>query len=252
MARAAPIGRRLRMPGTGVPVQKISRRRIGHVAGFRSAANAALPSTPRHPALVITMGMARPAGVASVSLSSGTNGASRPLSLRRVCGLPHGRTHAALIAAPLAGGLILPAACNAKPRPEIGDVAGGRSSDRRALQSARAGADEDDTARMMLLTDVRAIFAERNTDKLSSAELVAALVAMEGRPWADRKAGRSLSVSGLARLLAPFRIIPGTIRTSVTTAKAYQLAHFATILRANRACCTVALANKMARIVWAA
>lgn len=97
---------------------------------------------------------------------------------------------------------------------------------RRALQCAGPGTDDDNSARVMLLVDIRAIFAERKADKLSSAELVGALVAIEGRPWAEWKAGKALSTNGLARLLAPFRIMPGTIRSGADTSKGYRLGHF--------------------------
>jgi hypothetical protein len=77
-----------------------------------------------------------------------------------------------------------------------------------------------------LLADIRAIFAERRTVRLPSAELVEALVAIEGRPWAEWKAGKAITANGLARLLAPFAIKPGTIRTGGATPKGYQLAQF--------------------------
>jgi hypothetical protein len=53
-----------------------------------------------------------------------------------------------------------------------------------------------------------------------------ALVAIEGRPWAEWKAGKPLSANGLARLLAPFGIAPATIRTAAGTPKGYQFAQF--------------------------
>jgi putative DNA primase/helicase len=61
---------------------------------------------------------------------------------------------------------------------------------------------------------------------LSSTELVEALIAIEGRQWADWKAGKPITANGLARLLAPFRIKPGTIRTANGTPKGYQLSQF--------------------------
>ena len=61
----------------------------------------------------------------------------------------------------------------------------------------------------------------------ASAELVAALVAIEGRPWAEwGKAGKPITANGLARLLAPFGIVPDTIRTGDRTPKGCQLARF--------------------------
>jgi hypothetical protein len=49
-------------------------------------------------------------------------------------------------------------------------------------------------------------------DRLPSAVLVSALIAVEGHPWAEWNRGKGLSTNGVARLLAPFGIAPGTIR----------------------------------------
>ena len=76
-------------------------------------------------------------------------------------------------------------------------------------------------------TDIRAIFAERGVDRLPSAELVEALIAIEGRPWAEWKAGKPLSQNGLARLLKPLKIRPGTKRfAGEKTLKGYYLSDF--------------------------
>jgi len=85
----------------------------------------------------------------------------------------------------------------------------------------------DDTVGVALLADIRTIFAERNVDRLASADLVEALTAIEGRPWAEWRGGKPLNAHGLARLLAPFRIVATTIRVGSRTPKGYQLAHFA-------------------------
>jgi hypothetical protein len=77
-----------------------------------------------------------------------------------------------------------------------------------------------------LLADIRATFEERQQDRLSSAELVESLVALEGRPWAEWKGGKPITPNGLARLLAPFGIKPGTIRTSAGTPKGYHRPQF--------------------------
>jgi Protein of unknown function (DUF3631) len=117
---------------------------------------------------------------------------------------------------------------NWRPLLAIADVAGGDwpTRARRAIQSLATGADNDQSTRIMLLADIRTIFSERRTDRLSSAELVEALVAIEGRPWMEWKGGKAITANGVARLLAPFKIISGTIRTSRGTPKGYQLAHF--------------------------
>jgi hypothetical protein len=117
---------------------------------------------------------------------------------------------------------------NWRPLLAVAEDAGGEwpARARRAVQSLAAASDDDQSARISLLADIRAIFAERGTDRLPSAELVEALVAIEGRPWAEWKAGKPITANGLARLLAPFRIKPGTIRTATGTPKGYQLGQF--------------------------
>lgn len=60
----------------------------------------------------------------------------------------------------------------------------------------------------MLLEDIRREFAERATDRIASAELVAALTKREDRPWPEWKHGQPLSTRQLAKLLAPFGIGP--------------------------------------------
>lgn len=120
------------------------------------------------------------------------------------------------------------AADNWRPLLAIADAAGDEwpARARRAVQSLAAAGDDDQSVRVTLLADVRTIFAERRADRLPSAELVQALAAIEGRPWAEWKAGQAITANDLARLLAPFAIKPGTIRTGGATPKGYQLAQF--------------------------
>jgi len=79
----------------------------------------------------------------------------------------------------------------------------------------------------MLLDDIRALFAERNSDRLTSAEIVVALGRMEDRPWSEWKNEKLISARQLARLIEPFGVRPGTIRTSTSNAKGYYLGDFA-------------------------
>jgi Protein of unknown function (DUF3631) len=79
---------------------------------------------------------------------------------------------------------------------------------------------------VQLLADIRAIFSERKVDRLPSADLVAALAAIEERPWAEWKAGKPLTANGLARLLGPFGVSPETIRIGDRTMKGYLLVRF--------------------------
>jgi Protein of unknown function (DUF3631) len=122
---------------------------------------------------------------------------------------------------------------NWRPLLAIADAAGGDwpESARRACTAAVAETD-DQSVKTLLLSDIRAIFTERRTDRLPSADLVEALVAVEGHPWAEWK-GKALTKNGLARLLKQFptadgrKIEPGSIRISDWAGKGYALVDFA-------------------------
>jgi Protein of unknown function (DUF3631) len=125
------------------------------------------------------------------------------------------------------GGVFNRVADNWRPLLAIADAAGGDWPAGARLAVTRTGAVGDEqSARVQSLADIRAIFTERGLDRLSPAELVASLTAIEGRPWAEWKAGKAITANGLARLLAPFAIAPATIRTGGGTAKGYQRAQF--------------------------
>jgi hypothetical protein len=97
---------------------------------------------------------------------------------------------------------------------------------RRAIQPAERTGRDNQSVCELLLADIRAIFTERGVDRLPSAKLVEALVAIEGRPWSEWKLGKPISANGVARLLARFGINTETIRVSDRTPKGYQRARF--------------------------
>ncbi|MGA8695673.1 MAG: DUF3631 domain-containing protein, partial [Xanthobacteraceae bacterium] len=110
----------------------------------------------------------------------------------------------------------------------IADAAGGKWPHlaRSTAESAEA-IKEDQSNRTMLLNDIRDIITERpHSDRISSNELAATLGAMEGRPWAEWRSGRPMTANRLARMLAPFGIIPGTKRTGSDTFKGYLYSDF--------------------------
>jgi putative DNA primase/helicase len=121
------------------------------------------------------------------------------------------------------------AADNWRPLLAIADAAGGGWPERarRAVKAAGAGAgDHDQSVRVMLLADIRNMFAKRNVDRLASADIVEGLVAIEGRPWPEWKAGKPITPTGLARQLARFGIKPDSHRIESRTPKGYLLAQF--------------------------
>lgn len=101
----------------------------------------------------------------------------------------------------------------------IADACGGgwgRRARDAAVTLARGYFEEDPG--VTLLRDIRQVFELKpETDRIVSAALVAALLDLEGAPWAewrglrDDQQPRKLSQGELAKLLAPFRIWPRSI-----------------------------------------
>jgi len=97
----------------------------------------------------------------------------------------------------------------------IADVAGGDWPEkaRKALIELYTGdCSEDQSHTTVRLGDIKSIFEEKNCDRLSSGDLIAALVQKETSPWAEWNHGKPLTAISLARLLKSFQIAPRTIR----------------------------------------
>jgi putative DNA primase/helicase len=98
----------------------------------------------------------------------------------------------------------------------------------------------DDASRLqLLLADIRDafakegeapvanMFAEKMDVEIASADLVKALVAIEGRPWAEMgKGGKPLTQNRLARMLKPIAIAPGFIGPENARQRGYKLTQF--------------------------
>ena len=125
-------------------------------------------------------------------------------------------------------GLINRAADNWRPLLAIADIAGGSwPQHARKIMLAVAGPNSNEQSiRVMLLEDIQATFEEKCTDRLSSAELVAALTEMEGRPWPEWRGGKPLTQSGLAKQLGHFGIAPANLRTGETVVRGYRKEQF--------------------------
>lgn len=126
------------------------------------------------------------------------------------------------------GGLNDRAADNWRPLLAIADLAGGDwpKLARTAVKLLARGDDDHEEARVKLLADIRDIFKERNVERITSADLVALLVAMEDRPWPEWKNGKPLTVNQLAGQLRPFNIKPGNIRQEAKVPKGYHWESF--------------------------
>jgi len=129
---------------------------------------------------------------------------------------------------PETGALVNRAADNWRPLFAISDIAGGDWPKlARSIAEDAGAAKQDQSKRIMVLSDIRDIFAARpEADRLPSAELAEELSAMENRPWSEWRNGKPITQAALARLLGPFRITPGTKRAGDYTFKGYLLSDF--------------------------
>lgn len=150
------------------------------------------------------------------------------------------RDHAAELRAsrPDMGKLINRAADNWRALYAVADLAGGEwPALVRAAQAAISGADDDDSDSLgeRLLADVREVWngwvAEHPSAtqlEMASADMVATLVAMEGRPWSELpgRRGGPLTASRLARLLHPFGVHPCMTGPEDKRVRGYRLLDF--------------------------
>src|SRR5207249_829527 len=106
----------------------------------------------------------------------------------------------------------------------LAELAGEHWSERAraaALTLAGADAQEDQSAGVRLLADVRLILTTAAVDRLASADVVERLNELEESPWGEWF-GRPISARGIAKLLGHFDIRPRTIRLhDGTTPKGY-------------------------------
>jgi putative DNA primase/helicase len=142
-----------------------------------------------------------------------------------------GKDHAEEIRAadpPMPVGIFNREADNLRPLLAIADVAGGEWPERarKAAVQGRDTGDEDDGSRLeLLLGDIRDAFAE--SSEMSSADLVDALVAIEGSPWAELgKSCKPLTQNRLARMLKPLGIGPWKIGPRDARLSGYIRVHF--------------------------
>jgi hypothetical protein len=109
----------------------------------------------------------------------------------------------------------------------IADEAEGRWP-RRARKAATMShdAEGDESSRLeILLGDIQTI--SKGEREMPSADLVKALIAIEGRPWAEMgKARKPLTQNGLARMLKPLKIRSEDIWIDSRSLKGYVFRHF--------------------------
>jgi hypothetical protein len=104
---------------------------------------------------------------------------------------------------------------------------GGWSARARRAAEALGACGSAETAGIILLADIRAVLEERDTDRIRSEELAAALGAMVDRPWPEwGKTGKPITQRGIATLLEDFKIKPKGIRIGAETPRGYTFDQF--------------------------
>ncbi len=114
---------------------------------------------------------------------------------------------------------------NWRPLFAVADLAGGNwptLARQVAVLLSGGEAEQDASVRVQLLVDIKAIFDGGERDQLPSAFICEQLAGMEASPWPEWRHGKPITVRQLARQLAPFGIVPGTIRTETATARGYK------------------------------
>ncbi len=115
---------------------------------------------------------------------------------------------------------------NWRPLLAIADVAGGEWPTRaREVAVAMSGGEpQAESNRVLLLQDLRDLFASRNVDQVHSDEVLSYLKARDDRPWSEYRDGRAITAPQVAKLLKPFAITPTQIRIGATNKRGYLLA----------------------------
>ena len=117
---------------------------------------------------------------------------------------------------------------NWRPLLAIADTAGGHWPD--TARSAARGLsknDDESSASVELLVDIKQIFETRDLDRMPTNEILSELHDIEERRWSDWRKGKPLNPSQFARMVKPFGVSPGSIRLEQgRTAKGYKLGDF--------------------------
>ena len=111
----------------------------------------------------------------------------------------------------------------------VADLAGGKWPDLARRSAVALVADtrgRSVSLGVTLLRDLRAIFTEAETDKLSTETILEALIEMDESPWGDLR-GKPLDARGLSRRLAKYDIKPKNVRIDGKIPKGYEVADLA-------------------------
>ena len=115
-----------------------------------------------------------------------------------------------------------------EPLLAIADMAGEDwPTDARAAAVALHGGDltDDESLGVRLLSDLRTVFVDAESDRLSTEAIIGALVDMEEAPWGDLR-GRPITPRVLARMLRDYKARSSKIRVGDHTLQGYLVEAF--------------------------
>ena len=113
-----------------------------------------------------------------------------------------------------------------EPLIAIADLAGwGDRARIAAVNITTARRERDPSLGIQLLTDCRKVFTARNVDRLTTEDLLEALIALDDSPWSDLR-GKPLDARGLARRLKKYEARPADHRFGDEVRKGYRTEEF--------------------------
>ena len=111
---------------------------------------------------------------------------------------------------------------NWRPLIAIADAAGGHWPQTvRRVAIGMNGRNEDPSEGVMLLADIRRIFNGKNSDRLTTENLLIALCADVERPWCEYDRGGQMTTRQFAGLIKMFGIRSSSVRIGDKTPKGY-------------------------------
>jgi hypothetical protein len=110
----------------------------------------------------------------------------------------------------------------------IAGCAGSKWVQRATAAALKLSSDSESTVSIgnELLADIRYVFESQRVKKISTVDLIAALLEDQEMPWATYNRGKPISPRQLAKLLSGYGIKSKTVRFKNDTPKGYDAAQF--------------------------
>ena len=114
-----------------------------------------------------------------------------------------------------------------RPLLAIAETAGGEWRKRGLTSAIKLSEEKSELSkRTLLLGDIKNLFAQFNTVRMSSTDICAGLAAMEEHPWPEFYNGQPITVRQLARMLEPFGIKPRQMKLGKINTRGYEKEDF--------------------------